>query len=153
MNEKIEKYAVIVVVFAVIAGSAFWGGMKYQAYRHPAPAAGSIVIPAPPHSGGANGQATSAPKIGSAIGQVISVTSSGFTVKSPDGKTKTVSYTASTTANITVTKMTTLSPKDISVGESVFASGLLQADGSITAQMIQVTQSTPVPQPPLPPKK
>lgn len=134
MNTLFETYVGVVAAVVLVAGGAFWGGMAYQAHKSPPIAMGSIVLPPPRVSAGAN-----APKTGAAIGQVVSTSASGFTVKMPSGAMQSVVYTSSTTASMSVTKTTALSPKDIAVGENVFAPGVLNPDGSITAQQIQVT--------------
>ncbi len=137
MNEKIGKYTGTAVILILIAGGAFWGGMKYEARVHSASALGGVVIPGLPQIPSNVTSQHTAPKFGNAFGQVTAITASGVSVKSPDGKIQNVIFTAST--SVQVTKVITESSSAIAVGDTILVSGPLSGDGAIKAQQIQVS--------------
>lgn len=114
------------------AGLAFYGGTLYAkpkigAFRNGMPANFRTGVgPA-----GANGPGR---MMGLAAGEILSKDDKSVTVKLQDGGSKIVFFSASTT----VSKMTDGSLDDLTQGTNVFVNGTTNADGSVTANMIQI---------------
>ncbi len=68
------------------------------------------------------------------VGQIVSVDPTGITVKMPDGSTKIVVVSSSTTIN----KAATGTKEDLKTGVNVAVFGTANSDGSETAQSIQL---------------
>jgi hypothetical protein len=129
-----KHIAILVVVGLAIGGVAFYGGMQV---------AKAGVNPSPTRSfGGAQGQrgqgAAFAPggrnAGGVTNGQILSKDATSLTVKLRDGGSKIVFYSASTT----VSKMTDGSMADVTQDTNVMIMGTPNADGSLTAQSVQL---------------
>ncbi len=134
-NMKGNNMVVMIVVAIVIAGAAFFGGMQYEKTKAPARGAqfgnaqggqgGGRFF----RTGGANGAGG-----GATIGQIVSVDSTGITVKLPDGSSKIVIIPSGTK----ITKSDTATISDLTKGAQVAAFGTTNSDGSITAQTVQL---------------
>jgi hypothetical protein len=68
------------------------------------------------------------------IGQVVSVDSTGITVKMQDGSTKIVVLSGSTMIN----KTAAATKNDLTTGTSVAVFGTTNSDGSVTAQNVSI---------------
>jgi len=143
-----RKLILIFIVSIIIVGSgAFYGGMKYQESKNPlsgfsrqnfdnlseeqrqqlqANAGGTLP-------GGASRRAGS----NFLSGEVIAKDEKTLTLKTPDGGSKIVFLSASTT----VSKMDDGSVNDIEIGKQIMINGQQNSDGSYTAQTIQMGQS------------
>lgn len=153
MNQKI----LIVVIIAFVIGGAggFYGGMKYaqnkingrgnmvlqdfqnmtqeerqqatQRFRDP----GSRILTAPRGNGSGGGFVS---------GEILIKDDKSITMKLPDGSTKIVFYSDSTT----IGKATTGTASDLALGEQAMVSGTVNSDGTIAASSIQLRPGLPV---------
>ncbi|MDD5341415.1 MAG: DUF5666 domain-containing protein [Patescibacteria group bacterium] len=74
-------------------------------------------------------------------GQILSIDSSSITVKIPNNGSKIILLTDSTP----ISKMASGTKADLTVGETIMATGTTNTDGSVTAQSIQIRPSMPNP--------
>lgn len=74
-------------------------------------------------------------------GEVISKDATSITLKTRDGSTKIVLFSASTD----ILKSTSGKSDDLNIGEQVVVTGSSNADGSLSAQSIQIRPNMPVP--------
>jgi tripartite-type tricarboxylate transporter receptor subunit TctC len=131
---KNSHYAIIAVLIFLVGGGAFYGGMQYQKSQ------GGTG------RGGANGQfrtftggntqfaGRGGAQGGVANGEVLSTDDQGITLKLMDGGSKIVFFSASTT----IGKTEAGSKDDLTAGTNVLVTGTPNADGSITANMVQI---------------
>jgi hypothetical protein len=132
-------YGVIGVV--LIAGAAFYGGMKYGSSMsatnaNPSGAGGF----AGRNMGGAGNRMNRPGGNGFSGGEIISVDSQGLTIKLRDGGSQIIFLSASSS----VQKMVDGARDDLKAGENVTIVGTSNADGSITAQSVQIRPATPI---------
>lgn len=128
------KQTTTIIIGVVLIIAAFFGGKAYGA-KHLAArpgqgangqfARGTFTGPGT-RLGTAAGQAT--------MGQVISKDENSITVSIPNGGSKIVLFSPSTT----VAKSTQGSMDDVTVGSSITAIGSANSDGSVTATNIQI---------------
>lgn len=123
---------VMTVMVALLVGAVgFFGGMQYQKSQNP-------MSLGPGQIGMRNqlGNRGGAGRMGgrAVVGEVISSDDKSITVKLPDGSSKIVIVSDSTQYN----KAATASKTDIKTGERVAVFGTNNADGSVTAQNIQL---------------
>lgn len=122
-------------ITAVVIGSlAFYGGMLYGKNKRqnnfPGRQMGQQM--------GANRRIQAGSMIN---GTILSKDDKSLTIKTPNGGSKIVFFATSTKA----LKSTEASMSDFNVNDNVIASGQTNADGSITAQMIQLRQDDMMP--------
>ena len=132
----------ILATALIVGGAAFYGGLQYnnsQALSANFPNSGN-----PPQSiqrqGGntAFGRRINGAQAGNLInGQIISIDDKSLTVKLRDGGSKIVFFSASAQ----ITKTTDGTSKDLVAGKEIMVNGTVNADGSITAQNIQIRPS------------
>ncbi|MFA6255107.1 MAG: hypothetical protein WC675_03695 [Patescibacteria group bacterium] len=129
----------IAVALLVVAGGSFYGGLLYGKSKSAGPSGGrfqdltSEQRQARMQLNGGSGNN------GLATGEIISQDDKSITVKLPDGGSKIIFYSSSTI----IGKMATSTAADLTLGESVMATGTANSDGSITAQSIQVRPNSP----------
>jgi hypothetical protein len=151
MKNKIIK---IVIGIVIVAGIAFYGGMKYAESKS---SSGNFSAQGGSASGGQNlqnlspeerqarlqqfgaagfagGQKGTRAGGESAAGEVIAKDDKSITVKLSDGGSKIVFFTANTPVMKSVPGL----PQDIAIGTQVVANGTKNQDGSITSQSIQI---------------
>jgi hypothetical protein len=133
MNKTFISIAAVVIL---VGGGSFYGGMKYGQQSGMASAVqggfrGSTSAGAR-RGGGMNGG-------GMASGEIISKDDKSITVKLRDGGSKIIFVSGSTQ----VMKSTSGAISDLSVGEQVTSFGTANADGSVTAQSIQIRTQMP----------
>ena len=128
---------IMIGVGVIVASVIFYGGMKYAQ----ANAATSGVRTAFGQNAQARGmgqtglrQAAGGVRGGLIAGDIISKDGTGITIKLRDGGSKIV-FTATSTK---VLKSVEGAPEDLSVGAMVTVEGTANADGSVTAQAIQI---------------
>lgn len=134
MNKKIAG----IVGVIIISGVSFFGGMKYTASQNPVSTRG-VGFQRGIRTGGTGG--------GFVTGEIISKDDKSVTIKlrdprQPDGQggSKIIFLSASTS----IMKSILGSLGDITVGEQITATGNTNADGSITAQSIQMRPMIPI---------
>ncbi|MFA7208830.1 MAG: hypothetical protein WC120_00945 [Parcubacteria group bacterium] len=146
-NKKIITIAIVAVI-AVGAG-AFYGGTAYE--KNSLSSQGLLRNSNPSQFGNRGGQQPGQPRQSGAMGsngtgrggdlvtgQIISKDDKSITVKSQDGSSKIVFFSDSTA----IGKATQGSSADLAVGENVLANGKSSADGSLSAQNIQIRPAT-----------
>lgn len=130
MNQK--NFAVTLVLLIVVAGAAFYGGMTYQKSK----------VANIGQFSGRNGQGM-AQRGGNGVtrngfrpidGDIIGADSSSVTVKLTDGSSKIILINDKTAIN----KAETATQTDLKVGQKIAVFGIENADGSISAQNIQL---------------
>ena len=142
---------VFVALLILVGAGSFYGGMKYSQSKNPfsnlqgaiqeqrgklfqqAGGAGGTGFR---DGGGANKNGGGGNRIGSnfATGDIISKDSQSVTLKLQDGGSKIVFFSPSTT----IMKTSAGTPDDLGTGISITANGSSNADGSLTAQSIQI---------------
>lgn len=122
------------VVVAVAVG--FFGGTKYQSSKT-ASLGGQFAQGNFRRAGNAQGQG------GVVAGQIVAHDSNSITVQMRDGSSKIVFLSASTK----VSKSVDGSAADLAQQKEVTITGTANADGSITAQSIQIRPAMPSPSP------
>lgn len=132
---KTNKNLIIaIVVTAVVAGGGgFYGGLTFA--KNSTAARGNFSQ----FGGNANrpgGTATNRLRQGGGFinGQILSLDDKSITVQDRNGGSKIIFFAPSTT----IGKTTDGTVGDLKVGETVMASGTANADGSVTAQSIQI---------------
>jgi ribosomal protein L2 len=127
----------LIVGFLVVGGGSFYGGMAY-AKSTVKMRIGNLPAGADFRTGGrgamAGSQGPARAGGGFTTGDVISKDSGSVTIKLPAGGSKIVFYSSSTT----VGKMTAGTMDDIVQDATVMVTGSANADGSVTAQSIQL---------------
>ena len=133
-----------VVIAVVFAGVGFFSGMKYQAGTVPTRGA---FAGGGNFAGGSGGRGGRAGGAGAVFGTIMSKDANGITVQlggpgatSTNG-TATGSKIVLVNDSTQITKMAAGSLSDLTVGEAVTASGSTNADGSVTATVIQIRPS------------
>ncbi len=138
--KKNKLVSIIAISIIVVAGAFFYGGMKYaQAKGKNTMRSGNFrsqngmgVRPdGAMMRSGANGGFTS--------GEVIAKDATSMTVKLQDGGSKIILFTATTP----VMKSIAGTSEDIAIGKNVMITGKVNADGSVSAEQIQL-RDTPV---------
>ena len=137
MKKQLPVFLVIAILFA---GGGFFGGMKYQQKRglqNIRQQFGNGQFQRGNGSANISGQPRQAGnRMGgrSVAGEILSQDEKSLTVKLPDGSSKIVLFSESTTVN----KATEGTKDDLKVGEQVVVFGTENTDGSVTAQNIQL---------------
>jgi len=135
---KKNLYLFLVVGAVAIAGGSFYGGMQYQKSRQPASARDFFAQ----QTGGRVGSFTGGQQAirrdaangGMTAGEVVSKDDTSVTLSLQDGGSKIVLLASSTNIGM----MAEGTADDLSEGTSVIVTGSSNADGSITASMIQI---------------
>jgi len=148
--KKIASVLIILLVVLVLAGGAFYGGMKYAGTKTPAFISnfGNLsaeeiqqrmqqmgqagTLPGNP-GGGANragGQFLA--------GQILSKDENSLTLKMQDGSTKIIFFSPASE----ISKTAAGTADDLAAGKTVMVSGSANDDGSITAKSIQIRPDT-----------
>lgn len=124
---------VMIVLFVLVGAGAFFGGLQYQKSQLTVNSPGGTDRQFPGQGSrfqGRNGQGGG----GRVIGQIASLDSGSLTVKLQDGSSKIVILSSKTTYS----KSTDGSVSDLKVGGPVAVFGSTNADGSVTAQNVQL---------------
>lgn len=129
-----KNLIIAIIVTAVIAGGGgFFGGLTVG--KSSAPARGNFSQFGANANRPAGGAANRLRQGGGFInGQILSLDDKSLTVQDRNGGSKIIFFAPSTT----IGKTTDGAVADLNVGETVMASGTANADGSVTAQNIQI---------------
>ncbi len=136
-----NNWIITILLVIIVGGGAFFAGMQFQKSQRP----GMMQF-----ANGANGQFrmrfgnSQNGAVRPVRGQVVSADSNSLTVKMTDGSTKIVLVTG----NTMLLKSTSAALSDIKTGDTVMVFGAANADGSVTAQNVQI--NPPVIQRPTP---
>jgi hypothetical protein len=154
MDKKVIVKIVVVAVLA--AGLGFFGGVKYQSKKSPSFKAdfaqsGQAGGPRGPGGPGGRGGFRGGPGgdgMGFVSGDILSKDATGITVKLRGGGSRMVITSAATAAF----KPAPITLDALNVGDAVMVTGKANADGSVTAESIQVRTGMPgaTGQPPAP---
>ncbi len=141
-----KKIIIPIVVLLVVAGGAFFGGMKYAQRKTQGNFQNfSNLSPEERQQMGAAGiglRGGNSGGSGFASGEIINKDEESITVKLRDGGSKIIFYSDTTE----VDKFATGTPSDLEIGKTVTINGKTNQDGSITAQSIQLRPAvTPAP--------
>ena len=125
-----NKNLIIVAVLIILAlGGGFFAGMHYQKSQ-----ATSLFVGANGVFRGRFGQGAGGQNFRPVRGQVLSIDSTGLTVKLMDGTSKIVVVSPSTS----FVKSAAATSSDIKTGDTVMVIGAQNSDGSVTAQDVQI---------------
>lgn len=119
---------IIVFVSAVVAGISFFSGMKYQQSKTPVLGSSRFAL------NGQRGMGGNTRGFRPVSGEVLSTDEKSMTVKLPDGSTKIILLSDSTTYS----KSNSGSKSDVQSGQTVTVFGTENSDGSVTAQNVQL---------------
>ena len=137
-----NNLVVTIIVAVVVAGLAFFGGMQYQKSQVSNFAGGQEGFRQRAAGQGQGGQAAFRP----VRGNILSIDSTGMTVKLQDGSSKIIILSGSTT----YMKEASATKDDVKTGNTVMVTGTNNSDGSVTAQSVQINPPalrTPTSQP------
>lgn len=149
---KKSTIIILILIFLAVSGGAFYGGMKYgqnksqndrqqrfqQFGQFPGGPGGMGM------RDGRNGQNRQGMEF--TIGEILFKDDTSVTVKLRDGGSKIIFLSQSTQ----IMKTSAGAPQDLVIGEQVSVNGNTNADGSLTAAMIQVRPPIPAEPTPLP---
>jgi len=133
-----KKTILFIVILIVVAGGAFYGGMKYgqsknvsgnlsrQNFQNLTPEQRQQLSQG--RTGGAN-------RADFLSGEVISKDNQSLTLKISDGSSKIIFFSDSTA----ISKMADASTSDIEIGKQIMITGQQNSDGSYTAKTIQLS--------------
>jgi len=142
MTKKILPIIILVVI--VVGAGAFYGGMQYSKSQSKGSLSGGFANLTPEERqarfqqmGAGNGSSQRMGQgagAGFVNGEILSKDNQSLTIKLRDGGSKIVLFSTSTE----VSRFIEGELNDLTVGQSVMVNGRANADGSITAQSIQV---------------
>jgi hypothetical protein len=124
----------ILAVVIVVAGAAFYGGMKYDQSKTLGARQQRLGQFQAGQAGGSARGSFGQTGGGLTRGEIIKKDDASITVKLPDGGSKIIFFSGTTHVGKTVDG----SPADLEVGKTVMASGKAGSDGSIAADTIQI---------------
>ena len=140
MKKYFTKSTIIISLVTLIIG--FAGGFIYQKSKTPSFARnGQFQTAGGNHSNrSGNGNSMPSQRISSkeTIGEITSVDSSSITVKTPDGGSKIVMISDSTTVN----QATKVDKTNLKAGSQVSISGDQNTDGTVTGKIINLNSAT-----------
>jgi hypothetical protein len=140
MNKTNKQVAIAVAAIVIVAGLSFFGGVKYASAKSVARVPGSTQFgmnrQGAQGMGGMNrtGGFARGGMGGAVAGEILSKDANGITVKLTDGGSRIVLIASSTQ----VSKFEQGTQADLSVGTNVFVNGPTNADGSVSAQIVQI---------------
>lgn len=138
-----KQWVSLIVVAVIFGGGGFFGGIKYQQSKTPAVAARNGQFAGSAGAGGFAGRRLGGAAGGGSFvsGSVLSSGSGTMTVKNMAGGSQIVILAPSTQYR----KAVDGSAGDITVGSQVTVTGSTNADGSLTAQSVQIRNASSTP--------
>lgn len=134
MTEKIKKVALSLVLASLMGVGGFFLGMTYQKSQAADVARTGGQFGGMRGTGGLAGRAFD-PQLGRPVtGEIIGRDEKSITLKLQDGSSKIVLLPGNTEFR----KTTAASPSDLKQGERVVVIGKENADGSVTANIVQI---------------
>ncbi len=139
MFMSMNKPVLSVIVVVAVLGAGFFGGIKYD-QSHAASSAPMNTRDGGFQGGTRGGRGgVGGPGAGFINGEILSKDATSITVKLRDGRSKIVFVSGSTQ----VMKAAQGSIKDLTAGQQVTATGSANADGSVSAQTVQLRPVMP----------
>lgn len=144
-----KKILPIVIIVIIVAGGAFFAGMKYGQSKSPANLSRGNFQNMTPEERQQRAQQMGTAGVGFgggregsgfASGEIISKDDKSVTVKLQDGGSKIIFFSDTTE----VGKFVDGTSNDLEIGKTVIVNGTTNSDGSITAQSIQMRPETPI---------
>ncbi|MCX6735169.1 MAG: DUF5666 domain-containing protein [Candidatus Peregrinibacteria bacterium] len=134
-----DNKTVMIVVAVLVVGIAFFGGMKYDQSQ----STGQKSVGAYGQGRGGNGMGGANANRGGgrngASGEILSMDDKSITLKLPTGGSRIVLLSDKTQ----VMKSTSGSKADLKIGLNLMVNGVTNADGSVTADNIQIRPAVP----------
>lgn len=135
-----KQIAIIIILLVVVGGGAFFGGTAYE--KNSLANQNLLRDPNQRRGQGGGGQGMAFGRGGGqngqngdfVAGQVAAKDDKSITVKTPDGGSKIIFFSDSTT----VGKAVQGSASDLNVGDQIVANGKNNSDGTLAAQNIQI---------------
>ena len=137
--QKHKNTIMLVVAFVLVAGISFYGGTQY-AQSNPSSGQAQFGANGGFRGGMMGGRGGSRNSAGFATGQVISKDDQSITLKLMNGGSKIVFLSAQTSVMKAVAGVIA----DLAQNQYVTVSGTPNADGSITAESVQIRPTPPV---------
>jgi len=148
-GKKNQTIIIFIIIVVLIGAGAFYGGMQFEKSQ-----ANAVQEQRRQAFGGQGLNLNGRPGNGSNFvnGAIIAQDDKSVTLKLSDGGSKIIFFSDSTQ----ITKSATGAIADLTTGENLMVTGTTNADGSITAQTIQIRPAQPatfapptnLPQPP-----
>ena len=141
---KNNTIIITAVVALAVGAAAFFGGMKYQESKRPAGGFNRQAGAAGGGFGAGGGNGRTGGNRGGfrpVAGEILSSDDKSLTVKLMDGSSKIVLVNDKTQIN----KASSATKADLKVGEKVAVFGADNADGSVTAQNVQLNPIMRIP--------
>jgi len=129
---KSTNILLAVLILILVGGGAFFAGTKYQQGK--TPQVGARGQFGNGQGGAANNRQGAGMRGGAVVGEIQSLDSNTLTVKTQDGGSKIVILSDLTKIN----KAAEATKSDLTTGQTVSIFGTVNADGSVTAQNIQL---------------
>jgi hypothetical protein len=128
-----NNYVMTAILILVFAGAGFYGGMKYQQSQR-GNFSGQLGNGQGMLRNGRTGTGTPRGGFRPVAGEIISADEKSITVKLQDDSSKIVLVNSKTVIN----QAQTVTKSELKVGEKVSVFGSENADGSVTAQNVQL---------------
>lgn len=149
LKEIFSKSTIIVSLIALIIG--FFGGFLYQKSKMPSFPGGDMKNGQFQMAGNSDNRSGNRPSSGNTgnqqgqrsfaketIGEITSIDDSSITIKTPDGGSKIIMISDSTTVN----QATKVDKTNLKVGSQVSISGDQNTDGTVTGKIINLNSAT-----------
>lgn len=133
-KKKTYNYVLLAAIVLIVAGASFFGGILFQKSQTRSTFAQFANGQNRFMRNGMMGQNGNRGFGGAVVGEIAAIDNDSLTIKLPDGSSKIINLSQSTTFS----KTETGSKNDLKTGIRVAAIGTTNSDGSITAQNIQI---------------
>jgi hypothetical protein len=126
-----NNWIILIIIVVVVAGIAFFGGMKYQQGKS---SNGFTLQQGQFRQRMGQAEQGQGQAFRPVRGDILSVDNNTLTVKLSDGSSKIVVLSG----NTAYTREASTTKDDLKVGDTVVVTGVNNADGSVTAQNVQL---------------